>query len=111
MPPPNAEHNTKTVRWGNFSCGLPLASYFQVMPVFYDTHAHLSRSEFAEDLPEVMARAAAAGITKIVTIATDLASSVQAIKLAEENVNVFAVVGWHPSHALEAPGGFAGCSA
>ena len=73
------------------------------MPVFYDTHAHLSRKEFAADLPEVLARAAEAGVAKIVTIGTDLASSRQSIKLAEEHPNLFAAVGWHPSHALEAP--------
>jgi TatD DNase family protein len=87
----------------NFGCALLFASYFQAMPVFYDTHAHLSRPEFVADLPEVMARALEAGITKIVTIGTDLASSVESVKLAEEYPNVFAVVGWHPSHALEAP--------
>ena len=73
------------------------------MPAFYDTHAHLSRPEFEVDLPEVIARAWAAGIAKIITIGTDLASSVRAIKLAEEYPNIFAVVGWHPSHAAEAP--------
>lgn len=73
------------------------------MPVFYDTHAHLSRPEFEVDLPEVITRATDAGIARIVTIGTDLASSVRAIKLAEEYPNIFAVVGWHPSHAAEAP--------
>jgi TatD DNase family protein len=73
------------------------------MPVFYDTHAHLSRPEFEADLPEVVARAAGARIARIVTIGTDLASSMRAIKLAEEYPDVFAVVGWHPSHAAEAP--------
>src|ERR1035438_3008428 len=73
------------------------------MPVFYDTHAHLGRPEFEADLPEVIARAGSAGITQIITVGTDLASSVRAIKLAEEYPNVFAVVGWHPSHATEAP--------
>jgi TatD DNase family protein len=73
------------------------------MPLFYDTHAHLGRPEFEVDLPEVVARAGGAGIAKIVTIATDLTSSMRAIKLAEEFPNIFAAVGWHPSHALEAP--------
>ena len=73
------------------------------MPIFYDTHAHLGHPEFEADLPEVIARAEAAGIAKIITIGTDLASSVRAIKLAEEYPNVFAAVGWHPSHAAEAP--------
>jgi TatD DNase family protein len=73
------------------------------MAMFYDTHAHLDYPDFAEELPDVIARAEAAGIAKIVSIGTNLASSVRAIKLAEEFPNVFAAVGWHPSHATEAP--------
>jgi TatD DNase family protein len=73
------------------------------MPIFYDTHAHLNYPDFAEELPQVIARAEAAGIAKIICIGTDFASSVRATKLAEEFPNVFAAVGWHPSHAAEAP--------
>src|SRR5208337_2623960 len=73
------------------------------MPTFYDTHAHLTYPDFADELPQVIARAEAAGIAKIISIGTDLVSSVRAVKLAEEFPNVFAAVGWHPSHALEAP--------
>jgi len=73
------------------------------MAVFYDTHAHLSRPEFAGDLPQVIARAEAAGVTRIITIGTDLESSERAIKLAEEYPQVYAVAGWHPSEASEAP--------
>ena len=72
------------------------------MPVFYDTHAHLDRSEFTEDLPQVVARAEAAGIAKIITIGTDLESSQRAIQLAKQFPNLFAVVGWHPSDAMQA---------
>ena len=73
------------------------------MPIFYDTHAHLDYPEFAQELPEVIARAQSAGIAKIISIGTDLDSSKRAIKLAEQFPNVFAVVGWHPSHADQAP--------
>ena len=73
------------------------------MPVFYDTHAHLGFPDFAPDLPEVIERAAAAGIGKIIAIGTDLESSAQAIRIAEKFPNVFAAVGWHPTQALEAP--------
>jgi TatD DNase family protein len=71
--------------------------------MFYDTHAHLNYPDFTAELPEVIARAEAAGIAKIISIGTDLASSARAVKLAEEFPNVFAAVGWHPSHATEAP--------
>jgi TatD DNase family protein len=73
------------------------------MAIFYDTHAHLDYPDFAAELPQVVARAGAAGIEKIVCIGTDLESSRRAIKLAEEFPNVFAVIGWHPSNVLEAP--------
>ena len=73
------------------------------MPEFYDTHAHLDYPDFANDLPLILERAQAAGITRIISIGTDLASSRRAIQLSERFDNVFAAVGWHPGHALEAP--------
>jgi len=73
------------------------------VPIFYDTHAHLDYPDFAEELPTVIAQAHAAGIAKIISIGTDLESSKRAIRLAEQFSNVFAVVGWHPSHVTQAP--------
>lgn len=73
------------------------------MAVFFDTHAHLGFPDFSADLPEVVARAAAAGIAKIITIGTDLESSARAVRIAESFPNVFAAVGWHPTHVLDAP--------
>ncbi len=73
------------------------------MPLFFDTHAHLDYPDYAPDLPEVIARAQAAGISKIISIGTDLASSAQAIRLAETFPEVYAVIGWHPTNVNEAP--------
>lgn len=73
------------------------------MNSFYDTHAHLDYPDFANELPEVIQRAEAAGITRIVAIGTDLESSARAVALSERFPGVFAAVGWHPSHASEAP--------
>ena len=73
------------------------------MAIFYDTHAHLTYPDFGEELPQIVARAEAAGIAKIICIGTDLDSSKRAIKLAEQFPSVFAVVGWHPSDATQAP--------
>jgi TatD DNase family protein len=72
-------------------------------PPFYDTHAHLGFPQFAADLPDVIERAHEAGIAKIICIGTDLASSARAIQIAETHAQVFAAVGWHPTHVLEAP--------
>jgi TatD DNase family protein len=73
------------------------------MPGFYDTHAHLDYPDFAAELPEVIARAQAAGITRIISIGTDLESSRRAVALADRFDVVFAVAGWHPSDVLRAP--------
>ena len=73
------------------------------MPEFYDTHAHLDFPDFADELPEVVQRAADAGISRIVTIATDFESSQRAIDLAKRFDGVYAAVGWHPNDCLEAP--------
>ena len=73
------------------------------MPEFFDTHAHLDFPDFAHDVPQLIARAQAAGITRIISIGTDLESSVRAIALSEEFDCVFAVAGWHPNDALAAP--------
>jgi TatD DNase family protein len=73
------------------------------MAAFYDTHAHLDYPDFAEELEQVISRAEAAGISRIISIGTDMKSSQAAIALAEQFPIVYAVVGWHPSSALEAP--------
>jgi TatD DNase family protein len=74
-----------------------------MQPVFYDTHAHLDYPDFTNELPQLISRAAEAGISKIISIGTDIESSRRAIKLSEQFSNVFAVVGWHPSYADKAP--------
>ena len=66
-----------------------------------DTHAHLDYPDFAPDFDEVLARATAAGVTRILTIGTSVASSRRAVELAEKYPNVFAVIGVHPSYADE----------
>lgn len=71
--------------------------------MFYDTHAHLDYPDFAADFAQVLERAAAAGITRILTVGTDLDSSRRAVALAEAHPAIYAVVGWHPGDALRAP--------
>ncbi len=73
------------------------------MQKFYDTHCHLGFKDFDADLADVVQRAQAAGITRMITIGTTLESSRRAVEIAEQFPNVFAVVGWHPSYVTEAP--------
>lgn len=73
------------------------------MAIFFDTHAHLDYPDYAPDLDAVIERARQAGIEKIISIGTNLASSERAVQLAERFPGVYAAVGWHPTDALLAP--------
>ena len=73
------------------------------MSEFYDTHAHLDYPDFDQELPQVIERAAAAGITKIIGIATNPESSRRVLQIAERFPQVYAVIGCHPTEASEAP--------
>ena len=67
-----------------------------------DTHAHLDEGAFGFDRAEVVAQAAAAGVTRIITIGTTAASSEAAVAVAGEFPGVFAAVGIQPNYAAEA---------
>lgn len=69
----------------------------------YDTHCHLDYEDFVADRSEVIGRALAEGVSRMVVVGTDFPSSRQVLRLAEEHEAVWAVVGWHPGHATEAP--------
>jgi TatD DNase family protein len=67
-----------------------------------ETHAHMDYPDFQQDFPEVLQRAEEAGVTRIVSIGTSLASSSRAIILAEKHPTIFAAPGIHPANTHEA---------
>ena len=67
-----------------------------------DTHAHLDDEQFGDDLPDVIARAKAAGVENIVCVGVCAESSLSAVRLAEQYPEVKAAVGIHPNHSAEA---------
>ena len=71
-------------------------------PELFDTHAHLHFPDFADDRPAVLERARAAGVARLLTIGTDVATSRAAIAMAEQDARVWASVGIHPHDAAEA---------
>lgn len=73
---------------------------------FFDTHAHLTWKDFEGEIDGIISRANAAGISRIVTIGTNVESSRRALEIAEAHEHVFAAVGWHPGDAQEAPRDF-----
>lgn len=67
-----------------------------------DTHAHLDESAFEHDVAEIVARAQAAGVERVLTIGTTRASSERAVALAERFPDVVsAVVGIQPNYVAE----------
>ncbi len=72
--------------------------------MFVDSHCHLDDKRFADDLDAVLDRAAAAGVTRILTIGTgDGPPEIdRAIRLAERYPQLSASVGVHPHDAAKA---------
>ncbi|MBI3741231.1 MAG: TatD family hydrolase [Chloroflexi bacterium] len=64
-----------------------------------DSHCHLDDAQFANDLEQVIQRAADAGVRAILTAGTNVASSRAAIALADKYAMVYAAVGIHPQDA------------
>jgi TatD DNase family protein len=64
-----------------------------------DTHCHLSYPDFAGDLDEVLARAATAGVTSFITVATDRDDWRRCLDLAATRPAVRVALGLHPNEA------------
>jgi TatD DNase family protein len=61
-----------------------------------DTHAHLTS---LDDADEAIDRAAAAGVTRILTVGTSVEDGRRALALADRHEGVFAILGIHPHEA------------
>ncbi|TKA96405.1 TatD family deoxyribonuclease [Cereibacter changlensis] len=72
-------------------------------PQIVDSHCHLDFPDFAGELPQVIERARAAGVTRMVTICTRLALEPQVRAIAEAYEGVFYAAGVHPMRAGEDP--------
>ena len=73
------------------------------LPELVDSHCHLDFENLAPDLDDVIARARAAGVTRMVTICTKLRNEPQARAIAERYEGVFYAAGTHPMSAAEEP--------
>jgi TatD DNase family protein len=62
-----------------------------------DTHAHLDAPQLADDLPDVLARARAAGVVRVVAVATTAPSTTATLALARTYPGVSATAGIHPN--------------
>jgi len=73
------------------------------IPQITDSHCHLDFPDFEGQLDTIIADAAAAGVTRMVTICTRLKNEPAVRKIAETHAPVFYAAGTHPMSAAEAP--------
>ncbi len=66
-----------------------------------DSHCHLDFPDFADELDQVIARAHAADVRKMVTISTRVRRFDQVLAIAEAHDSVYCSVGTHPHNAVE----------
>jgi TatD DNase family protein len=69
-----------------------------------DSHCHLDFPDFSADLDAIVARAAEAGVGRMVTISTRVKKLAGLLAIAERFLNVYCSVGTHPHHADEEDG-------
>jgi TatD DNase family protein len=72
-------------------------------PRLVDSHCHLDFPQSRDALADVLARARAAGVTRMVTICTRLRQEPDVRAIAEAHDGVFFAAGTHPMHAAEEP--------
>ena len=72
-------------------------------PEFVDSHCHLDFADFDGEIPDLIARAHAAGVTRMVTICTRLRNEPKVRAIAETYAPVFYAAGTHPMSAAEEP--------
>ncbi len=72
------------------------------LPTLVDSHCHLDYYTPME-LPDILSRAAQAGVGQMVTIGTSLAQSERLPPMTEAHTNLWCTIGVHPHHAAEAP--------
>jgi TatD DNase family protein len=81
--------------------GRPMGGADPGSPRWFDSHCHLQweSGQSGADPEGDLARAAAAGVERVVCVGTDLATSRAAVELAAAHPNVYATVGLHPHDA------------
>ena len=72
---------------------------------YIDTHCHLDEDAFEPDRDDVVARAAAAGVVRVIPIGTTAHTSHRAVEVAGRYPGVFAAVGIQPNYVHEVKAG------
>lgn len=78
---------------------LPEALQFRPSTPLVDIGANLTHESFQRDLSDVIARARAANVTRMIVTGTDVAHARQAVEMARQFAGLYATAGVHPHDA------------
>ncbi|MGG1249003.1 TatD family hydrolase [Bacillus spizizenii] len=69
--------------------------------MLFDTHAHLNAEQYDTDLEEVIERAKAEKVERIVVVGFDRPTIIRAMEMIEQYDFMYAAIGWHPVDAID----------
>lgn len=69
--------------------------------MIFETHCHLNDPQLINDFDDVVARAKKVGINKMIVVGWDKASSLLAIKMANDYDFIYAAIGFHPCNVFD----------
>ena len=67
----------------------------------FDTHCHINFHSFKNNVKDVIRRASDAGVSHINIPGTDVKTSEDAVRIAEDFENIYASIGIHPHHIFK----------
>lgn len=73
----------------------------RILAMFIDTHAHIHANAFDADRAEVIKRALAAGVSRIINVGFDVEDNFKALALANKYEFIYAALGIHPHLASQ----------
>lgn len=69
--------------------------------MYFDTHVHLN-SDAYDNVEEIIKNATSTGVTKMIVVGYDLATSIKAVEIASKFNFIYAAIGIHPSEVKNA---------
>jgi TatD DNase family protein len=67
--------------------------------MFIDSHCHLTYEPLNNNIPEIMRKCKDSGVINLLTIGTNIKSSIQCSKISKQYQNIYSAIGIHPSES------------
>ena len=67
--------------------------------MFIDSHCHLTYEPLNNNIPEIMRKCKDSNVMNLLTIGTNIQSSIECSKLSKQYKNIYSSIGIHPSES------------